>query len=72
MNEFPEYEIPEDEMIEIKGPEDFPEFANEDEEDAFWSTHCIGPDYIARVGELPPEERPANVLRRVAGTPRAH
>ena len=52
----------EDKMIEVQRPEDIPEFANEDEEHAFWSTHCIGEHFVQHVGLLPPEARPAYSL----------
>ncbi|MGI8553094.1 MAG: hypothetical protein ACR2PL_20255 [Dehalococcoidia bacterium] len=57
-------DIAEDEMIEVIGPEDIPRFTNEDEEDAFWSAHYIGKRFLERVGPVPEERRPANLLRQ--------
>ena len=42
-----------DGMIEIMCPEEISAFASEDEEDEYWSTHCLGETYFARVGSIP-------------------
>ena len=60
--------VSKDEVIEVQGPEDIPEFANEDAEHAFWSTHCIGERFVERVGLLPPEKRPARILKKTTDT----
>ena len=36
-------------MIEIEGPADVPQFADEDEEAEFWATHCLGEKFAARL-----------------------
>ncbi len=40
-------------LIEIQSEDEIPEFANEDEEAEFWSTHSLGDRYLA---EHPPIE----------------
>jgi hypothetical protein len=42
--------LPDDQMIEITSPEEIPSFTNEDEDHAFWSSHCIGQTYLDSVG----------------------
>lgn len=66
-----EWDIDEVDMLPVRGPEEIPHFADEDEEDAFWSTHYIGDDWFDRAGEVPPEFRPAARLRRQANAQRA-
>ena len=54
----------EHELVEVLRPEDIPVFANEDEVHAFWSTHCIGPAYVARVGRIPEGTFPLPPIRQ--------
>jgi hypothetical protein len=70
MSKGQDYEVAEEEMIEIRQPEDIPAFVNEDEEDAFWTTHYFGDEYVKRVGLIPSERGPAARLRRMAAKTR--
>jgi uncharacterized protein (DUF4415 family) len=46
------------EMKEIQSPEEIPEFASEDEEAEFWSTHSLGEKFLAEMKPVPEEELP--------------
>lgn len=42
-----------EELIEVVNPADVPEFASEEEEAAFWDTHCLGAGWRLEPGEEP-------------------
>ncbi len=49
-------------LIPVESPDDIPDFANEDEEHEFWSTHSFGELLLAEMGPLddvlpPPQHR---------------
>ena len=45
-------------LTEIQSLDEIPEFATEEEEARFWSTHSLGQGLLDRAGAAPPDEMP--------------
>ena len=50
--------VEDDRRIEVNGPEELPDFANEQEEAEFWRTHTFGDAYWARMKHVPDDRLP--------------
>ncbi|MGI8549551.1 MAG: hypothetical protein ACR2PL_01970 [Dehalococcoidia bacterium] len=59
-----QHNIPNEALIEIKSPEEIPEFANEEEMHTYWSKHSIGEEFMKNGGSIPREEGPAARIRQ--------
>jgi hypothetical protein len=51
-------ELDEDGFSIVHSPDQIPAFKNEDEEDAWWSTHSLGEEFWSRAAEVPEEMLP--------------
>lgn len=50
-------------FVETDSPDEIPDFASEDEEHEFWSTHSLGPGMLDRMGPIPESELPLSTPR---------
>lgn len=53
----------------IHSTDEIPEFSIEDEEDAFWATHSLGPELLDRMGPPPEGLPPSPRVRKRAEQP---